>query len=549
MVLRLFVSLSLASIAFSASAEEPVYLLTKLLISDSEVKASALPHESGGNASLFIEDVPLLNTPEFRAQVEKFIGQPIGNEVLNGLANAISDYARKHDRYLVQVKIPNQNITTGTLRLAVVVGRYSQLSFKGNRWFSSKLLQERLGIKMGDEVRLSVLEEAVNWANTNPFRQVKVYVNNLASDPGKADLVVGVQERVPFRLVTSYDDAGTDILGNNRYSAALQFGNLWGRDHQGSYQFVTTGDTAVYQAHAFDYKVPFSWRHFLDVSGSYARFRPTFLDVFTQEGESTTADIRYTIPLETGPNPLEISAGVNFKQSNNDLEFGGTNVLSSKTDSFQGTLGLTWVRRDKRGAWAVGANLNASPGDLNSRNSRRVYDDARTGASPRYVYGTLSLQRSLTLGAGWDLFSRAYVQISDGNLLGNEQLTIGGVTTVRGYDTNVFAGDQGFALTTELQAPVWQQSLSKLSKKLPPLQTRFIGFFDVAHVSYKERYGLELDLEPLASIGTGARLSISNNFSLALDYGWQLTHLARQATQAKRPPLESRGHIKAVLAF
>lgn len=161
-----------------------------------------------------------------------FIGKPITNELLNTLANAIAQHARENDRLIVKVIPPNQDISTGIFRLAVVVGRYNEFQFKGNRWFSSKLLQEKLGIKAGDEVRLSTLDDAVKWANTNPFRQVQVLINDLPNQPGKADLIVGVAERIPVRFTASYDDSGNQVLGTRHYTGALQFGNLWGRDRK-----------------------------------------------------------------------------------------------------------------------------------------------------------------------------------------------------------------------------------------------------------------------------------------------------------------------------
>jgi hypothetical protein len=54
-------------------------------------------------------------------------------------------------------------------------------------------------------------------------------------------------------------------MGQNHYTASLQFGNLWGLDHQGSYQFTTTDQSRLYQAHSGDYRVPLPWHHYCNL--------------------------------------------------------------------------------------------------------------------------------------------------------------------------------------------------------------------------------------------------------------------------------------------
>lgn len=550
-----------------ASAAEPapqVFLLKKLIITDSEEKAANLPADSGGNdARVFVQDVPVLSGADFRTGIEPLFGKPITNDLLNTLANAIAQYARQQDRLIVKVLPPNQDISAGVFRLAVVVGRYDKFQFKGNRWFSSKLLQEKLGIKPGDEVRLSTLEEAVKWANTNPFRQVKVLVNELANQPGKADLIVGVEERIPLRFTASYDNYGNDYLGNNHYTGAVQFGNLWGRDHQGSYQYTTTDDPRVFQSHAVDYRVPLPWRHYLQFSGGYLKVKPTSGGgVLKQTGQNISTSLRYVIPLRTGDSPIEFTTGIDFKEGNNTLAYNNVPIIAGTTDIFQLTAGISMVKRDRRGAWLFGANVNASPGNINERNTNDAFS-SRKKSNPSYPAGggkditatyvtsMLSVQRLLNLDRGWSLFSRALVQGASGNVPGNEQLSIGGSSTVRGFDERIYSGDQGFVFSNDLQTPTLKKNLSFL-KIRPPLETRFVAFYDAAQVFYKFRDNNDVFITPLASTGLGVRLSVATNFTLSADYGWQITHFSRKPTPGildYTTPTHARGHVKVVLAF
>lgn len=540
-----------SSVASSAANLPETYPLTKLLIADTEAKVLALPADAGGDARVHVQDVPLFARADFQAAIAPFFGQPISNELLNGLRAAVAKHALENDWLLAKVMIPVQKVDTGTLRFAIILGRYSDFSFQGgNRWFSQKLLRQRLGLKPGDEIRLSTLEEAVNWINTNPYRQVKVMVDETPNQPGKGHLILAVQERPPIRAAFSFDDTGNEIIGKHHYAGLLSYGNLWGWDHQISYNFVTTDDPRVYQGHALDYRIPLESRHFLQFTANYVRTHATFGDAFfSQKGENVSADARYTLPLRTGKEPREIFFGANYKQSNSNLEFGGTEVRPTKTDTFQLYTGFSLLKRDKRGAWLLAATVNASPGDINSRNTNEALGAARSGAHASYIYGSLAAQRLLALSYEWQVWTRATVHVSSHNLIANEQLLIGGANTVRGYDENVFAGEQGFVLDTDLMAPVFRTKVPFLRKTSPPLETRFLAFLDMAKTNYKESFSSDIILAALASTGVGVRSSLGNNLSVSFDYGWQLMHLPRQASQPKGPPLGSRGHIKVVLAF
>ncbi len=531
-------------LTLALNAAEPTPLaLQRLVLADTEEAALAAPPDFEIVRPV---NLPLLDAPDFPSVIAPLVGRPITTELLNDVGNAIAKYAREHDRLITRVLIPNQNVTDGTVRLVVVFGRYSDIAFRGNRWFSRELLEERLGIKPGDEVRLSVLEDAVNWANTNPFRMIKVLVDPINNQPGKANLLVGVQERWPWRLSAIVDNYGNAVLGEWHYAMAVQAGNLWGRDHQASYQFVTTDDIDLYQAHAMSYRIPLRWRHFLEFTASYAKVNPTFGtgNIFAQQGRSQGAGVRYRVPIRSGDSPIEIFGGMDLRRGNNNLEFAGTSVYATDVDTIQFTVGGTWVRRDKRGAWVFTGAANASPGYLNKRNDARAYGNARLGAKPHYVFSNVSLQRLQALGQGWDLSLRLVGQLSSTNLVG-EQLTAGGATSVRGYTTNIYAGDEGLIFSSDLLTPAVSVPLAKVSSKLPALQTRFAVFFDAARLYMNHSFRSDVPMSTLASVGVGLRANVANNFSLNFDYGVQL----RELPAVYKNTRSGQGHVRAVLAF
>lgn len=544
MFLRAVVFLAVLTVARAASTT-PTFVLKRVVIADTEEAALAVKVDPTSPSTTYVHNVRVFTNDDFPAAMAQYIGRPITGQLVNDLGDALTKYARTHDRLIASVQIPNQNVSEGTLRFAVVIGRFKDVAFRGNRYFSSKLLEERLGVKPGDEVRLSVLENAVNWVNTNPFRNVKVIINPLANQPGEADLLVGVMEARPWRFSLSVDNYGNAVLGQWHYTGAIQAGNLWGLDHFASYQFVSTDNPNIYQAHAFDYKVPLAWRHFIELSAGYSRVNPSFgvNNVLHQTGESESANLRYTIPIDSGNNPTEVHAAIDFKRSNNNLEYAGLSVFASNADVLQLMLGASIVHHDKLGGWAFAGNVYLSPGGLESKDDSKTYAATRFGSSPHYAYANVTAQRVMKLGRGWELSTRLIGQKASTNLLGSEQLTIGGATTVRGFNTNAFAGDEGFLVNNDLMTPVLTTKMDKIAKKLPPLETRFVAFYDAGEVFFRHHYSFDPKIRPMASAGLGLRMSVSLNFSLNFDYGWQITQLPYINDT------HSYGHIRATLAF
>ena len=395
-------------------------------------------------------------------------------------------------------------------------------------------------------MRVSSLEEAINWANQNPFRQLSVLINNVDKGTGVAELDVAVQEHPPIRFSVSYDDTGIPILGNNHYTGSVQFGNLWGLDQQATYQFTTTDQSHYFQAHTLDYRVPLPWRDYLVLDAAYFVVRPSSLygiQGFNEEGHNAVIDLKYVAPVKLGQWSIELSGGFDYKQVNTNLEFFGFIAPVATYDVAQATGGATAVHRDSLGSWVFAANVDFSPGSFNSRDTNKEYGYSSAGRSAEYVYAGLIAQRVTALPADFLWISRGQLQVSTSNLEGSEEMTVGGMATVRGYNERIFSGDQGWVVNQELRGPLWSCHVPTLPKNARPLETRPLLFWDCSHVSVKHPYAGMVPLDKIMSTGVGIRSNLASNLNLSADYGWQIL----QTTLGQ--PRRDRGDIQVTLAY
>ena len=146
-------------------------------------------------------------------------------------------------------------------------------------------------------------------------------------------------------------------------------------------------------------------------------------------------------------------------------------------------------------------------------NSASEFANERYNATPNYFYLRLGLSGNQTLPFGLRMSEKASAQWADSPLVNNEQYSLGGAETVRGYLEAEALGDSGFAGTVELHSP----SLgSRVGSFLSPLYA-FI-FVDGGVATIVNPLPAQRENVTLWSDGVGIRLENSHGWTGMLDY-------------------------------
>jgi hemolysin activation/secretion protein len=481
--------------------------------------------------------VPLLDTPAFREKLAARVGHPL---TLGGLREITRDAVlalRAADRPVVDVIAPEQNLRTGVIQILVTEGRLAEVRAEGNRWFSSESFTGEVRIAPGAPIPGSVLLDDLAWLNQNPFRRVDL-VFARGAEPGQTDVILSTQDRRPWRVYAGYDNSGTPLTDEDRVFAGANWGDVFGLGHQLNYQLTASPDFDKMVAHSGSYTVALPWRHTLTLFGSYAESSPD-IPLFNLEGVSWQTGLRYRVPLKSWRG-LEhaVSAGADFKRSDNDLAFGGVSVFSQATDVAQLVLGYDASLTDRHGATSLSLTVALSPGGIGGRNDDSDYAAARADADSRYAYARLALERTTKLPESFAWVVRGEAQIASSNLLGSEQLGFGGASSLRGYDEREVNGDGGFILVNELRGPSFSV-IKGASDQLTPLV-----FLDAGVATVNDPLPGEDRTRELASTGVGLRYSLAANIAARADYGWQLRDSGASPTGDN-----SRLHLSVTVAW
>jgi hemolysin activation/secretion protein len=486
---------------------------------------------------ILIQDLPFLDTPQIRARLAPFLGQPLTGAELPQISAIVVGWYRSHNHPLVDVAFPEQDLSTGVLQAVVTEFHVGRVHVAGNRWFNAGLVIDELGLGGGDTVDFGRLNSGLNTINRNPFRSVGITLRK-SDAPGATDIILNVQDRFPLRLYTTTDNTGVPVTGRDRYAVGLNWGNVFGWDHQLSYQFITSPDlwrtrdrgpglsnAPRFTGHSFTYRAPLPWGDSLDLFGAYVAQVPDLGPDFGQVGHSLQFGGRYTMPLwSKGAVTQQLQLGFDYKRADSNLAFGGQNVFTSATNVEQFLAIYDGTLSDRYGQTAVENTLVYSPGALSRGNSTAVFQASGVaGAHAGYVFDNAQLTRVTKLPWNASAVLRLTGQFASTELMPSEQIGAGGLDSVRGYDERAASGSDGYLASFELRSP----PLSPLRHLIgADDQGQLLAFFDYGAVSYKYVQSTSAPrTTELQSAGAGVRYGVGRYLDVRFDYGWQLKRL------------------------
>ena len=343
-----------------------------------------------GASGVVVKNIALLESPKFTARMQPYIGAPLTLGALAKIQNEVTAFYTGHDRPLVSISVPEQDITSGVVQIIVQEGMLGEVRVEGNRYFKAPLFRSGVRLREGEAIYKSRLEQDTRGLNANPFRSVDT-VFSPGRTPGTTDLVLQVQDRFPLRVYAGYENTGTPATDENRLLAGFNWGNAFGLGHQLNYQFTASPDVERLRAHSASYLVPLPWQHTLALFGSYAETTPDLPAGFELNGRTYQTSLRYSMRLpDVTAYTHEVALGYDFKSSNNDLGFGGTRVFDTTIDISQFVLTYNGALPDAYGRTLLNAEVYWSPGGLGEHNEDEDFAAASPGASASYVYGKLT---------------------------------------------------------------------------------------------------------------------------------------------------------------
>ncbi|RYY50569.1 MAG: ShlB/FhaC/HecB family hemolysin secretion/activation protein, partial [Comamonadaceae bacterium] len=315
------------------AGEAPIVPLLRGIVLVPDADAASLARRADG---VDAGAVALAQSAAIADYLRQAVGQPASLQSLQRLPEGVSRLLREQGQPFVSAWVPPQDLGDGVVRIvvrpAVVEG---PVTVTGAVQFSDSAYLRWIRQVPGAVPDTVALQEDIDWINRNAFRNAV-----LAAEPGSAPdttrLSLRVRERQPWRVFAGADNSGTRTTDEQRVFAGFNWGNAFGRGDRLSYQYRTDPSRAHGSTHSGSYETDLDWRHVLGLSFSWSTTRPDLGPVFDQSGKSWQLGAQYRVPLPARAAPgatvrQEVNVGLDFKYSDNNLEFAAIPVTQNKT--------------------------------------------------------------------------------------------------------------------------------------------------------------------------------------------------------------------------
>ncbi|PKO34063.1 MAG: peptide transporter [Betaproteobacteria bacterium HGW-Betaproteobacteria-7] len=477
-------------------------------------------------------EADLLAVTEFTPGSELTLSQ------LRAMAAKITSHYQRNGFFLAQAYLPAQDIKDGIVTIAVIEGRYGQITLDNQAPVSTALANNLLGgLNPGDPVTSAPLESRLLLLSDLPGVVVRsTLVPGTAA--GTSDLRVGL---APGRRLTGSidaDNAGNRYTGEYRLGASVYFNEPLGLGDVASLRVLTSGSGLNYGRAAYQLQLG---KATAGVAYSYLNYE------LGKEFKSLDAHGTAQIVSLYGRYPLirtrnnNLYAGLSLENKKYEDRVDTTGAVSDKRANVL-TASLNGDWRDNFGGGGANSYLlawGAGKIDLQTPVVRSI--DAATARSNgnfhKLAFSAARLQRVTDSVS----FSAAISgQWASKNLDVSEKMELGGMYGVRAYPEGEAYADRGYLLNLEarLQLPKFSQSL--------PGQMQLIGFVDTGTVTlHKNPWASGKNTRTLSGAGVGVNWYETNNFMVRAYYAFKLGN--EDATSA--PDKSGRFWIQLIKYF
>ena len=460
----------------------------------------------------------IVHRSDIRKIVNRYLGQPISLRNINHLTRDIIKYYQQCGQPIVDVVVPEQRITGGTLQIVIVETRIGRVMIQPGSVFECQELDRWIACtRPGDRVYESSLQSDLFWLNQNPFRRVSVDFEK-GTEPGTTDVYFKSTDVTPLRGYLGADDTGVKSLNYGRVFAGVSYGNAFNRGGILGYQYTTDQEFTRLEAHSANYTQPINRDFSVNSFGSWAGVSPELGGGLNQDGESWQFGLALIHHLIRDPrHSRNLSAGVDFKSTNNNLEFAGSTVVDSNADLVQLRFGFDdLVRYDQDRYQLLRADTYVGPGGgATGAHSAAAFETIRPGTSPDYIYARATAERTALLNGDWLILGRVTGQVASERLLFSETLGLGGFETLRGFDERASNADHGWIANIEFGPKTFRWGCEDDPRTLRPYT-----FMDLGNGYLSDPLPGEDAYTFAVSTGVGFRYAMSDRLSARLDWGY-----------------------------
>lgn len=453
--------------------------------------------------------------------------------------------------YIASVQIVPQDMSSGTLQLAVVTAHFSDIRVHGDPGPYRALMDERIAQLMAlDPLNEMEAERILLLTGDVPGLDVKLSLRSAGTTPGAVigDLSVA---HIPYRVQVNVNDYGSKQVGDSSAYARLELFGLTGHSDVTYLGVSNTFDSKEQSVLQIGHTMGINKNgDTLGASFIYAKSRPDLgpLDLRT---ESQVFNAEYYRPIvRTVSKDILFYAGLDAVEQKTQV-FGGNKPTLLNLDKVRvgyarltGAMHWPGIIDGGDGVMLRGglelrkgfSGLGASKKCATAPGSPICLLTGGNTTDPQASVARFNADTSIGLGPLFNAVGTLRTQWSDKSLVNYEKFAVGNLTIGRGYDPGALTADSAVA---------WRAELRLEFARAAKMKGEGFVFYDNATIWNKVHTNCTMpstgNCEPdgkrtLASYGAGVRFILPGKWVAEITYAKPLDIALLNIDKAPPPP-------------
>ncbi|AXA55785.1 ShlB/FhaC/HecB family hemolysin secretion/activation protein [Pseudomonas thivervalensis] len=393
-----------------------------------------------------LKGADVLSESERQRLLKPFLNQCLGVPQLNQLLKVITDDYLEKGLVTSRAYLPQQDLSSGHLQVLVVEGRLEGLKGAENSKLSDRELAMAFPGKTGELLNLREIEQMVDQLNRLPSNRAQMELTP-GQNIGGSEVRVNNTAQKPWRAGLSRHNDGQKSTGEQQWGASLDWDSPLGLADQlalrGGHDAVSDHQKTSRNGMLY-YNLPFGW---WNLSYTYSQSEYRALGQangfnFKQSGDSQNHQVRLErVVHRDAVSKTSLNTGLSYLRTNNFIE--DSKLAESSNRISEAQFGINHGRRVGNAFVNLDLGLQQGIGALDAQGDHEP-DPGVPDARYRKYTATLSYLQPFMLGGESFSFSSLMTgQRSEDVLFSPQRMSLGGLSSIRGYKDQTLSGDSG----------------------------------------------------------------------------------------------------------
>ncbi|MCG8294007.1 ShlB/FhaC/HecB family hemolysin secretion/activation protein [Pseudomonas entomophila] len=409
--------------------------------------APALPSDEGRCFeihSVELQGATLLSERQRQALLQDYQGKCLQVGQINDLLKRITNHYIDRGYLTTRAYLPQQDLGSGILRIIIVEGRLEGLD--ESALASPRELAMAFPGKAGQVLDLRELEQMVDQLGRLPSRQAEIELVPGQAVGGSRVQLKGQRDK-PWRVSASRHNNGDASSGEQQMNLGFEWDSPLGLADQLSLrsgQDVVSDHWRHADSKGLNYSLPWGWWTFnYSYNHNYYRTRDTSSGFpFKLDGDNTVHQFQAERVIHRDSlSKTGVSMGVSHLRARNYLDDTLIDVSSTRITERQ--LGFNHGRRIGGAFVNLDAGWQQGIGALDAQGAGDPHGNEPVARYNKYTLTLSYLQPFTVWGEQFSFDSLATGQRSEDALYSGQRISVGGLSSVRGFKEQTLTGDSG----------------------------------------------------------------------------------------------------------